>query len=621
MWRVVTCLMALALCGCRHGTRPEGQPPRAESSKDELELFHSLGVAAAGEVDDHELTAEEKALVKAGFEDRLAGKAPPVDEQAVEAAGEELLARAQALKQERDRAFLARAAGEAGAVKLESGAVFRSLEEGSGPAPEDTDTLEMQMKSMLADGTLIYDSQALGLTQLFDPGDGEESRCLREGLLRMKEGGRARLVCPPEEALFKWLGSVAPPDAIGLFEVRLVKVVRPEPPAVAKPELLPPPVYHQVDVPADAPSVGPRHAKVTVVVWLGRCQECSGLDGPLKRLRQKYGQELRLVPRIHFKPGDVGARRAAEALLAAHAQGRAWDYFEAFLSWPEASEDRLRQIASSLKLDMERFGEAFDFRLFRARAEAQGAEGRALGLDGENITLFVNGRELRRTLSDEVLEKVVAEEKARAERLLAAGTPPGKLYTRLIVGGRKPAPTAAFTEKGMERFELGHSPRRGPATAPVTLVVFADFQDVTSAELVPRLRWLEREYGGKLQFVFKHHPSPKSPWARRAALAALAAHEQGKFWEYHDRLFANQGELDDEALLRHARQVGLDARRFQEALASGHLERRLDIDEREARWLELGQPSVIWIDRRPLYSPNINQLRQRIDAALKRKQP
>ncbi len=82
---------------------------------------------------------------------------------------------------------------------------------------------------------------------------------------------------------------------------------------------------------------------------------------------------------------------------------------------------------------------------------------------------------------------------------------------------------------------------------------------------------IEKEYidTGKLKHVFMDFPLPMHAQAAKAAEAANCAGEQAKFWELHDRLFANQNALKPEALLKHAEALGLDVAKFKECLDSG----------------------------------------------------
>jgi protein-disulfide isomerase len=102
----------------------------------------------------------------------------------------------------------------------------------------------------------------------------------------------------------------------------------------------------------------------------------------------------------------------------------------------------------------------------------------------------------------------------------------------------------------------------GPATAPVTLVEYGDFECPYCGQAYPIVKELQRRLGSGMRFVYRHFPlSNIHPNAQRAAESAEAAAIQGKFWEMHDALFENQRALDA-GLERLAREVGLDVERW-----------------------------------------------------------
>jgi protein-disulfide isomerase len=125
-------------------------------------------------------------------------------------------------------------------------------------------------------------------------------------------------------------------------------------------------------------------------------------------------------------------------------------------------------------------------------------------------------------------------------------------------------------------------PAKGSAAAPVTIVLFSDFQCPFCARVSPTLEEVRRTYGEKVRIVWKHQPLSFHPNALPAAEAAEAAREQGKFWQMHDRLFAAQRELSPDTYQRLAKELGLDMRRFQESVRSGKARARIEEDQRLA---------------------------------------
>lgn len=125
----------------------------------------------------------------------------------------------------------------------------------------------------------------------------------------------------------------------------------------------------------------------------------------------------------------------------------------------------------------------------------------------------------------------------------------------------------------------------GPAAAPLELVMFGDFQCPycrAAQSVVARVR---SRLGERLRYAFRHLPIvEKHPLAQAAAEASESAAAQGRFWEYHDALFAGQPRLTQlGVLLAIAGEVGLDVSRVEDELADGRWAARVERDLRSAR--------------------------------------
>lgn len=164
---------------------------------------------------------------------------------------------------------------------------------------------------------------------------------------------------------------------------------------------------------------------------------------------------------------------------------------------------------------------------------------------------------------------------------------------------------------------VADSPVLGPAEAPVTIVMFSDFQCPYCSRGDATLMALREAYDGKLRIVFKNSPLPFHPYARPAAVAAVCAAAQGKFWPMHDRLFANQQALDDEALARYAKGAGVNLKKWKTCLDGDTPGEVLARDQKLAESLGVSGTPTFFINGHKLVGARpIDQFRQLIDAAL-----
>ena len=149
------------------------------------------------------------------------------------------------------------------------------------------------------------------------------------------------------------------------------------------------------------------------------------------------------------------------------------------------------------------------------------------------------------------------------------------------------------TEKQTWPISLNDSPRMGD-NDKVVILVYSDFQCPFCGKADVAIRETMKKLEGKASLVFKHFPLPYHTRAQEAAEASMAAHMQGKFWEYSELLFANPRALEDEDLLAYAQQVGLDVEQFKKDIKGGQPYRWILRDMAQAKKVNLrGTPTIM----------------------------
>jgi protein-disulfide isomerase len=151
----------------------------------------------------------------------------------------------------------------------------------------------------------------------------------------------------------------------------------------------------------------------------------------------------------------------------------------------------------------------------------------------------------------------------------------------------------AFSQSaGQPRLVRGNEPARGRADAPVTVVVFCDFQCPLCASMAPSLQRLTTDY--PVRVVYRNFPVQRvHPDAVRAAEAAACAQDQGRFWDMYNSMLANPGELSESGILRQAGDLGLDTRAFDRCLFTDRHEADVRLDQADGRALGVtGTPTL-----------------------------
>jgi protein-disulfide isomerase len=396
----------------------------------------------------------------------------------------------------------------------------------------------------------------------------------------------------------------------------------PAAPTPVQPQAPAPSAIKKIDVPADAPFKGAKHAKVTIVEWSDfQCPFCSRVAPTLKQIEDAYGKDVKIVFRHQPLPFHNNAKIAAEASMAAHEQGKFWQMHDVmFANMQALDRGSLERYASDLGLDMGKFKAALDSGKYTKRVEEDSAAGMAVGANG-TPTFFINGREFVGAQPFEAFKAIIDEEIKKADALLARGVKLENVYAELQKEAGKAAPAPApEAPKVVTNIKTEGAPVKGPKNAPVTIVAWSDFQCPFCSRVVPTLHDLEKQYGNKIKMVFKHQPLPFHNNAKIAAMASMAANEQGKFWEYHDKLFANQQALNREDLERYAKELGLDMGKFKAALDSNKYDSYVTEDSNEGMRVGANGTPTFFINGRQLVGAQpIDAFKAIIDEELKKK--
>lgn len=128
------------------------------------------------------------------------------------------------------------------------------------------------------------------------------------------------------------------------------------------------------------------------------------------------------------------------------------------------------------------------------------------------------------------------------------------------------------------KIDIAGSPVTGNPNAPITVVEFSDFQCPFCKRGNEVMKDLLKEYPEDVKIVFKHLPLPFHQQAKPAAIAAIAAQQQGKFWEFHDALFENQDSLTDAKFIEIATNLGLDIEKFKADMKNEKFEKQVADD-------------------------------------------
>ncbi len=369
----------------------------------------------------------------------------------------------------------------------------------------------------------------------------------------------------------------------------------------------------------DSPTKGDPNAPVTIVEFTDfECPFCSKATDTLNELVEKNPGKVRVVFK-HF-PLDFhkNAPLAHRASIAAGQQGKFWEYHDVlFANHRALQRENLLAYAAQIGLDMNRFTADLDNPALDNAINADKAAGAKVAVRG-TPHFFINGVRFSGAQPITAFQAALDRELKVADEFLKKGVPAAKIY-ETVIREAKTAPEAPkpVVPEGPIVVDIAGAPFKGPAKAPITIIEFSEFECPFCSKVNPTIDQLMQAYPNQIKVVFKHLPLDFHANAHLAAQASLAAHDQGKFWEYHDLLFANQRQLGRADLERYAEQLGLNMAKFREALDTGRFKERVDADLKDARSAGLsGTPSFLINGKKFVGAQPYDNFKKEVDEAL-----
>lgn len=187
---------------------------------------------------------------------------------------------------------------------------------------------------------------------------------------------------------------------------------------------------------------------------------------------------------------------------------------------------------------------------------------------------------------------------------------------RLYLGNTKSKQLQLVDLAYVQELPVDNSPVKGAPNAPVTVTIFSDFECPYCARLLPTMDQLLTIYPEQVRLVFKQFPLSMHKFAHPAALASLAARNQGKFWPMHDQLFANYNALNEGKIRALAASVGLDMRRYDQDVANPALQQEIAADLQLGNQAGVRGTPAVYVNGKLLRDRSLNGFKQAVDAAL-----
>jgi protein-disulfide isomerase len=393
-----------------------------------------------------------------------------------------------------------------------------------------------------------------------------------------------------------------------------------------------------VPVSKDDPTWGSSTAPVTIVLFSDfQCPFCSRVEDTLNQVRTTYGKDkVRIVWKNNPLPFHQNAKPAAIAAATVRALGgndAFWKFHDtAFKNQQALTRENFEKWAAEAGVDVNKFKAALDANTYAAKVDKDMALGQTLGVRGTPHSL-INGIPVGGAQPFDKFKEVIDDQLKKAQALIASGTKPDQVYIKLTQENKaaqpaqsaqdnKPDQPPPQDDKTVWKVPVESSPIQGNKDAPVTLVLFSDFQCPFCKRVEDTLAQLSKDYDKKLRIVWKDRPLPFHNRAMPAAEMCREARKQkgdAGFWACHKRLFEGNPKLEDADLEGYAKELGLNWAQVKDAIEKKKYEKEINEDIALADQLKAsGTPHMFINGRRLVGAQPIDKFKSIIDEEIKK---
>ncbi|MCX5875703.1 MAG: thioredoxin domain-containing protein [Deltaproteobacteria bacterium] len=239
----------------------------------------------------------------------------------------------------------------------------------------------------------------------------------------------------------------------------------------------------------------------------------------------------------------------------------------------------------------------------------------AASLDGKWAFVLTEGGKLLIYSDKGALEDTITVDPTM-DHIASSGLQAANLPDRVYLASSKSKTVQTVTLDFSVQINIQGAPFLGQENAPVVIVAFSDFECPYCGTVGALFDEVLAKHPKEVKIVFKQFPLAMHKLAQSAALASLAAHRQGKFWQYHDLLFENQKSLSEAKYVELAKKLGLDLDRFNKDSKAPVNQQTLERDMADAQLAGVRGTPTIFVNGRRLKERNIKDLQQMISQEL-----